>query len=206
MRLITFFFVFIFTQIGLAQKNSVKTKAEEKIKMTTFYGSTNRELQDILFFEGIDQYTVQFVGKELKNKHFKVIAKSVWDGKITKTDTIINTSNVSKTSLIQSDTLSFKVLEKKVMEDKLKVNFSFKQFSNQRMYDATNSLDYSLRSIGDKMSIEIGKPFPAFAYILPYEKDGWKLYCAVDSSGKNVESWGKEFGIKHYIIYEILFE
>jgi len=56
------------------------------------------------------------------------------------------------------------------------------------------------------MEIEPGKEFYALAYILPYEKDGWKMYCAVDSSGKDVESWGKEFAIEHYLVFEMKFE
>lgn len=54
-----------------------------------------------------------------------------------------------------------------------------------------------------RQPIETGKPFYAFAYILPYEKDGYKYYCAVESSGKDIEQWGAEFGIKHYILFEI---
>ena len=41
--------------------------------------------------------------------------------------------------------------------------------------------------------------------ILPYEKDGFKYFCAVDNSGIDVENWGKEFGIEHYIIFEMKF-
>ena len=97
-------------------------------------------------------------------------------------------------------------MAKKATENQVKVAFNFKQFGNSKMYDATKSFDYSFRLIGDKVKIQLGKVFPLFAYILPYEKDGWKLYCAVDSSGKEVEKWGEEFGIAHYIIYEMIFE
>ena len=41
--------------------------------------------------------------------------------------------------------------------------------------------------------------------LLPYEKDGYKQYCAVESSDIEIESWGKEFGIKHYILFEMNF-
>ena len=29
---------------------------------------------------------------------------------------------------------------------------------------------------------------------------------AVDNSGKNIDTWGKEFGIKHYLVFEMKFE
>ncbi len=183
-----------------------QTEVKSQIKMTTTYGSENLELQDILTFQNIDYFKVLFTGKELKGKHFGLIVKKLWDGRTTETDTIINTAKLQGMAPILSDSLKFKVTAQKIGNDKLKVLFRFPQFVNERLYEATNSYDYSLRDIGTKMEIRIGKEFPAFAYILPYEKDGWKMWCAVDSSGKDVENWGKEFGIKHYLIFEMKFE
>lgn len=177
-----------------------------EIKMISKYGSDNQEIQDILTFDGIDYYNVQIVGEELKGKHYSIIVKKIWDGEITEIDTIANSAKMKGVPPIQSDTLKFKVTAKKFTEDKLKVIFRFDQIGNERFYDATGSLDYSLRDVGRQMKIEIGKPFPAFAYILPYENNGSKMWCAVEYSGKDVENWGKEFGIKHYLIFEMLFE
>ncbi len=182
------------------------TFGQSGIKMITEYGSKNQELHDVLTFEGIDNYNVQFIGEELSGKHFSIIVKNLWDGRITKIDTIVNTANMKGMPPIQSDTLKFKVTAKKFTKDNLKVFFKFDRFGNERMYDAIDSFDYSLRDTGRQMEIKIGEPFPAFAYILPYEKDGWKMWCAVSTSGKDVESWGNEFGIKHYLIFEMIFE
>ncbi|EKB54206.1 hypothetical protein [Bergeyella zoohelcum] len=178
----------------------------QEIKIESKYGAHNKELRDILSFEGIDKINVKFIGKQIKNKHFKIFVKHIWEGKITQVDTLIDTRELFKKSIIESDTLSFNAMAKKATENQVKVAFNFKQFGNSKMYDATKSFDYSFRLIGDKVKIQLGKAFPLFAYILPYEKDGWKLYCAVDSSGKEVEKWGEEFGIAHYIIYEMIFE
>ncbi|WP_228237926.1 hypothetical protein [Allomuricauda sp. M10] len=185
---------------------SGQSKLDGAIQMKTEYGSTNQEIQDILSFEGIDYYHVQFIGEALKGKHVSIIAKKLWDGEITEIDTIVNTAKITGMPPISSDTLKFKITGKKFTQDQLKVFFRFERFGNNRMYEAMDTFDYSLRDIGTQIDIEIGKPFPAFAYILPYEKDGWKMWCAVDSSGKDVESWGKEFGLKHYLIFEMLFE
>ncbi|MEO1033787.1 MAG: hypothetical protein AAFX55_20560 [Bacteroidota bacterium] len=83
--------------------------------------------------------------------------------------------------------------------------FIFQQFRFSRAYKATKSNDYSLRALGNKMNIEPNKMFYALAYILPYEKDGWKYWCAVDSSGEDVINWGEKFGIKHYLVFEMKF-
>ena len=173
-----------------------------KIKWKTTITS-NKELHDILFFEGIDNYYHQLVGEDLKGKHIYIIAKELWEGKITKIDTVFNTFK-NNFPPIQSDTLRFKTVSKKFTQDKLKIFFRFDKFGGERFYDATNSLEYDLTPIASHLNIEIGKPFPALAYILPYEVNGLKKYCAVGNSGKDVETWGKEFGIKHYIIFEML--
>lgn len=184
---------------------SIKIFSQE-ITLKAKYGSDNKELMNVLTFEGIDYHKVEFTHKELKNKHFKIFVKHIWEGKITKIDTLIDTQKHFGQSIIENETLSFDVLAKKIKEDKLKIDFKFNKFENTKIYDATPSFDYSFRLLADKTKIEFKKVFPLFAYILPYEKNGWKFYCAVDSSGKNVENWGKEFGIKHYIIYEMIFD
>ena len=181
-------------------------KMHDSIQMRTEYGVSNEEVQSILTFNGTDYYNVRFTGKAIKGRHFSLIAKDMWDGNLKKTDTIFNTANMNGLPPIESDAFEFKVIAQKISNDKLKVFFRFQHFGHEKIYESTESFDYSLRDIGTKLPIELDKAFPAFAYILPYEKDGWKMWCAVDSSGKDVERWGKEFGIKHYIIFEILFE
>ncbi|SDT03626.1 hypothetical protein [Winogradskyella sediminis] len=183
-----------------------QTKSESGIKMTSEYGSENQELQDIMNLENIDYYKVKFIGDDLKGKNFQLIVKEMWNGKIKEVDTVVNTSKNERMLPIKSDTLNLRVTAKKSSENELKLVFRFPQFGNEKTFKATSSDDYSLKDVGTNMDIEIGKEFSAFAYILPYEKDGWKMWCAVDSSGKDIESWGKEFGIEHYLIFEMKFE
>ncbi len=183
-----------------------QSKKESGIKMTTEYGSENQELQDILTFEKIDYYKVQFTGTELKDKNYYLLVKKMWNGKIKEIDTLVNTSKNERMLPIKSDTLNIRVTAKKSSENELKLIYRFPQFGIERTFEATNSDDYSLRDVGTNIEIKSGKEFSAFAYIMPYEKDGWKMWCAVDSSGKDIESWGKEFGIEHYLIFEMKFE
>ena len=183
-----------------------QVKKESGIKMTTEYGSENQELQDILTFEKIDYYKVQFTGTELKDKNYYLLVKKMWNGKIKEIDTLVNTSKNERMLPIKSDTLNIRVTAKKSSENELKLIYRFPQFGIERTFEATTSDDYSLRDVGTNIEIKSGKEFSAFAYIMPYEKDGWKMWCAVDSSGKDIESWGKEFGIEHYLIFEMKFE
>mgnify|MGYP001071606270 CR=1 FL=1 len=177
----------------------------QDIKMTT-ERVENKELQDLLSFENIDYYNVTFSGKSLIGKDYLLISKEIWNGVITKTDTIVNSSKNKRISKIEKDSLSFKVISKKTTDNFLKMNFRFTQFGMTRKYRAIDSDDYSLRDFGTSVKIKSGQNFYALAYILPYEKDGWKMWCAVESSGKNIENWGKEFEIEHYLIFEMKFE
>ncbi|MBX2965497.1 MAG: hypothetical protein KF845_05070 [Cyclobacteriaceae bacterium] len=179
---------------------------DNRIKMITEYGSDIRTIQDMFTFEQIDYYQVKFVGAGLKGKNFYLVMKDLWDGEIIKTDTLVNTSTNERMLPISSDTLNLRVTAKKITDSELKLIFRFPQFGISKTYKATESNDYSLRDVGRSLKIETGKEFSAFAYILPYEKDGWKMWCAVDSSGKDIEKWGKEFGLKHYLIFEMKFD
>lgn len=177
-----------------------------EIKMISEYGSKNKEINNLLLFQNIDYYNVKFVGKDLKQKYFSVLAKEIWDGKIKNIDTIINSKTNSKMSVIGYDTLTLTLFGSKTENNKLKLFFRFPIVGINRVYKATHSNDYSLREIGTDIKIENNKYFPAFAYILPYIEDKWKNYCGVTQSGISVYDWGKEFKIKHYIIFEIKFE
>ncbi|MFP2995090.1 hypothetical protein ABN763_04235 [Spongiivirga sp. MCCC 1A20706] len=177
----------------------------QDVKMTTTYSTENQELSDLLYFERIDLYKVKFIGKEITKKDYILVCKELWDGKVKRIDTIANTAQFRKRSKALLDTLDLKVYAKRTNEPKLKLWFRFPTFGFERKYEATSSHDYSLRDIGVSETITYGKKFYAFAYILPYEKGDFKYWCAVDTSGKDVINWGKEFGIKHYLIFEMLF-
>lgn len=147
---------------------SISAQMQDKsigINMTTEYGSENQEFQDVLTFMKIDYYKTQFIGTNLKGKNYSLIVKEIWDEKIQKIDTIVNSAKEEYLNTLQSDTLRLRVTAKKVSEKKLKINFRFPQFSNERTYDATESDDYSLRDPGTEVDIKIGKSFYAFAYI-----------------------------------------
>ena len=195
--------IFSFLLLNILAFGQVKNSRE--IVMLSDYSSENTEIRDILHFEGIDYYKLKFVGSELMGKDYSLVAKEIWKGELKKTDTLFNTAKNKRMEKLSTDSLSLKVIAKKTFDSKLKMTFIFPEFGFERKFDATTSDDYSLRDIGTHVKIEPGKKFYALTYILPYEKDGWKLWCAVDSSGKDVELWGKEFGIEHYIVFEMIF-
>ncbi|RKS21948.1 hypothetical protein CLV94_2583 [Flavobacterium endophyticum] len=193
-----FFFPF-FT--ATAQENALPP-----IKMKSDSYSENKALTDVMRFDNMDYYTTKFTGAALKGTEYYMVAKEIWDGKVKKTDTIFSSATNSYIGKIENDSLNLTVIAKKSSDKSLKIKFLFDRFEIQKEYKSMRSDDYSLRDFGTHFPIVSGKPFYAFAYILPYEdKEGNKYWCAVESSGKDIETWGKEFGIRHYILFEMRF-
>lgn len=195
----------MFCFIGQAQM----TKPSE-IKMDSRYLSENEDVSDLLFFQGIDFHKIQFNGEDLKGATFKLIAKEFWNGKL-KNETIVTNSatiDIPEFAQIQEEVFNMKVISKLTEDNKLKMSFKFPRYGRELEYKAIASDDYSLRNVASysKEPILIDDTFYLFAYILPYEKDGAKYWCAVENSGKDIENWGKEFGIKHYLVFEMRFE
>jgi hypothetical protein len=178
--------------------------------MISDYSSDNSEIRDILQFERIEYLKLTFKGKELADKGFHLSVKEIWDGKVKSDSTIMNSKTIpyEQFQKINDTVFKLKIISKLTADNKLKMTFKFPKFVVDRKFDAIKSDDYSLRNVAEasKTQINYGEKFYLLAYILPYEKEGAKYWCAVESSGENIENWGKEFGIKHYLIFEMKFE
>ena len=174
----------------------------------------NQELVDFFRFERIQYEKLSFTSKELKGKTFRLSVKEIWDGEVTKDSTFFDSRNADNNlppgytfTVSINDTIStMRVISKMTEDCKLKMQFSFAGCSLTKNFDAISSNDYSLRKAIERKTVEFGRKFYAFVYMLPYEKDNMKHYCAVETSGKEIETWGKEFGIKHYLIFEMIIE
>ena len=199
------FVLFLISITLVAQKEN-----KSELKMISNYGSENSEIRDLLQFEGIEYMKVSFSGKDLANKSYHLSVKEIWNGEVKSDSTIINSAKIpyEQFQKVNDTIFKFKLISKLTNENKLKINFKFPSFSTTREFNAIKSDDYSLRNVAEASAIDINynERFYLFAYILPYEKDGAKYWCAVESSGKDIEKWGKEFGIEHYLVFEMLFE
>jgi hypothetical protein len=193
------------TTIAFAQ-NSKKAS----VKLTSDDSIETSEIRDILNFEGIEYMKLSFADKALADKTYTLTVKEIWNGKVKNESTIIDSKAMpfDRLKKINDTVFKLKIISKLTQDNKLKMNFRFPGFSTQKEFDATKSDDYSLRNVANTFGtkIEYGKKFYLLAYILPYEKDGTKYWCAVESSGKDIENWGKELGIKHYLVFEMVFE
>ena len=194
-----------------AQQGQVDFDNPKGLKMETDYSSDNPEIRDILSFEGIDYIKLKFSDDELKGKSYKLSVKEIWDGEVKSESVVLDSKNlgIKQFETINDSVLKMKVISKLTPDNQLKMTFKFSRFSVTKKYDAIKSDDYSLRNLADESNLEIGynKAFYLLAYILPYEReDGSKSWCEVGTSGDAIEKWGKEFGIKHYLLFEMKFE
>lgn len=181
------------------------------LTMTSTFGTNNKEFLDLLRFEGIDFYQVKFSGSELKGKRYKITAKEFWGGKLKSESKVIDTKDLLDAGLdkVNDTILNMKVIAKITPQNKIKISFISDRFSNTKEYKAIKSNDYSLRNLADesKLPIGYGENFYFMAMILPYEReDGSKSWCEVGSNGKDIENWGKKYGVKHYLLFEMKFE
>ncbi len=180
------------------------------ITMTSEYLSENKDISDLMFFQGVEFYKIKFTGADLKGSTFKIIAKEIWNGKLKKETVVANSAKIDIPGFetLKDSIFNFKVISKLTKENKLKMSFKFPRYGRTMEFDAIKSEDYSLRNIAETFKNDIikGEKFYLIAYILPYEKDGAKYWCAVESSGKDIENWGKKFGIKHYLVFEMCFD
>ena len=192
-------YAFLSSHIAFSQNK------QAPIRMKAEYSSENKDLKDLFIFEKIDYYKLTFVGKELKGKYFSIVVREFWDGALTRIDTLTNTAKHERLKLSKKK-LKINVMGRRTPDNKLTLFFRFPWFGTIKSYDAIESYDYSLRAIGTKMKIMPSESFYMMAYILPYVEGGSKHWCTVDSSGNDVENWGKKFGIAHYLTFEMKFE
>lgn len=181
------------------------------IRFQASYSSENIEVRDILQFEGVEYLKLKFTGESLKNKKYTLTVREIWDGKLRSESIVLNTADAptKQLSLVNDSVLNIKVISRLTAKNKLRMTFKFPSFATTREYDAVESDDYSLRVIpkdDGTALIDPDKKFYLLAYILPYEKDGFKYWCAVEDSGMDIENWGKDFGIKHYLVFQMQFQ
>ena len=191
----------------------LSSKLWGQVKVTSELSNTAKTqetLWDYFMLEDIQYEKLIFTGKHLRNKTYKLSVKEIWDGEITKDSTIVDTKEFPGFLRTVGDTtFTLRVISKFTDEHKLKMSFRFPRFSTKLQFDATFLDDwsaYSLRKVVGTEIVEFDKKFYLMVYMLPYVEGNTRQYCAVENSGEDIENWGKKFGIKHYLVFEMIFE
>lgn len=187
------------------------TAQQNQIKLQTNYGSENKEILDILRFEGIETVHLKFSGKTLKGKNYILKIKEFSNGNLVKIDTIINSKKSEFVPPINSEIFELKYFVKTRLDNVIKMTIRTPRFSVTKKYDIKKSEDtYALHDfLGSKkhLSIKVGKPTYILGYFLPYLRaGGFKSYCDVSGSKFKPEEWGDKLGVPNYFLVEMSFE
>lgn len=168
------------------------------------------DFNDLLSFEKIDFRKIMLYGGNLKGKSFIIVAKEYWEGKLTKEDTIVNSSKMVVRKTITSDTLKINYIAKKKTLDSLRVNFNILQhFGIPRTFKVSKSKMYSTRDLsnGKNIKFSTGQSFPLLVYSLPYvdpKRPKYGFYCELTAGGIPPNKWGEHYDIEHYIVFELI--
>ncbi|WP_347924727.1 hypothetical protein [Pontimicrobium sp. SW4] len=186
--------------------------AQQTVHLQTEYGSKNKEVHELLRFEGIEIIDLNFSGEQLKEKEYTILIKEFTNGSLSKTDTLISSKQDDYLQPIEKDNFGFKFFVKTQLDNTIKMTSIFDRFSTNKTYNIKATDDsYALHDFlngTEPMKIEIGKPTYIMGYFLPYldKETGWKRYCEVSGSKYNPDDWGTMFNIPNYFLIEITFE
>ncbi|MDO4728824.1 MAG: hypothetical protein Q4B43_07455 [Bacteroidota bacterium] len=186
--------------------------AQEKIKVTSTYGSKNKEIQDLLDFENIYIQTLTFQGITIKGKHYEITVSEYENGNLIRTETLFNGSE-SDYFRNQSDTLTLTFFFK-MAENKLKGFLRGERFGSRKIYfDLKNESDmYVLKDFFGLakewfFTPDTNKSTAILAIITPrMNPDGSGSYCEVAQSNIAPEHFGTHFHIPHYFLISIQFK
>lgn len=185
---------------------------QTKVQLETKYGSENKDMHELLRFEGVEIIDLDFSGEQLKNKDYTILIKEFTNGSLSNTDTLVSSEKDNYLQPIDKGRFKFKFFVKTQLDNTIKMTSIFDRFSTNKKYDIKTTEDnYALHDFLnglEPMTIEIGKPTYIMGYFLPYldKETGWKKYCEVSGSKYNPDDWGTMFDIPNYFLIEILFE
>ncbi|CEN44854.1 hypothetical protein ACILD6_09500 [Capnocytophaga canimorsus] len=188
------------------------TFGQEKIKVTSVYGSENKEVQVLLDFENIYIQTLTFHGATIKGKHYEVTISEYENGNLVRTETLFDGSE-SDYFRNQSNTLPLTFFFK-MADGKFKGFLRGERFGSKKVYfDLKSESDmYVLKDFFGSsnewfFTSDTNKATAIFAIITPkINPDGSGSYCEVAQSDIAPERFGTHFLIPHYFLVSIRFK
>lgn len=188
------------------------TFAQNAVKLTSNFGSENKEIQDIMDFEKIYIEKLNFEGLMFKGKCYEIKLHEFVNGKLVDESTLFDGAE-SDYFKIKSEKESLKFFFK-LNDGKLKTYVRGTQFGSKRLYFKLNedSDKYAVKDFfGSKSVLDLNinskQEIPIFAIITPtIHKDGSGSYCEVVQSEIKPEKLGEQFKIPHYFLTTIKFK
>ena len=181
----------------------------DSTRVKAVYGSANTELQELISFIGVEKHHLELSDPSLKGKNFTLTAQEYRNG-VAQPEVNL-TRRQEPFQLDSSGKLAFDVYARALDATTLEAYFRFPQVGQRNQYKAEmgQAGQYSFRTdilaySQGQATIPVGKKFTFLVYTLPYEKDGYYLYCALAQSQVPIEQWYSRFGVKHFVAYQLL--
>lgn len=191
-----------------------KAQKSDSTAIKAVFGSTNTEMQELMGFLGVERHHIELNDPKLAGKYFHLTSQEYRNGVAQPEQDMLGF--VKRKEALQFDStgkLAFDVYARTVDPTTIEAFFKLPKVGQTKTYkvEADDARRYSFRTDildyrNQRTVVPIGKKFPFLVYTLPYDKDGFSYYCTVAQSKLPVAEWYKQFGIKHFIAYQLVLE
>lgn len=186
----------------------------DSVQVKLKYGADDPDLKFYMMANKIDLYKIKIANSTSRPVKFTIVSKEIWDGNITKVDTLMSAKYFNKLSLNTGDSLNLSVLTSHITSDSIRFNFDFNRAGSTYVkFSKSKSESYSLRdgvlSNGRQIKLSSNGVYPLLVYSLPYEDPkypGYLFYCKLTGENISPLDWYEKYGIKHYIIFDLITE
>jgi hypothetical protein len=207
MKYIVLFLTFSIVFFAKAQKSDSTT-------IKAVIGSTNSEMQELMGFIGVERFHIELDDPKLAGKYFHLISQEFRNGVAQPEQDMFGFAR--RKEPLQFDStgkLALDVYARTVDPTTIEAFFKLPKVSQRKTYkvEADDARRYSFRTDilsykNQKTVVPIGEKFPFLVHTLPYDKGDFSYYCTVAQSRIPVANWFKQFGVKHFIAYQLVLE
>lgn len=216
--------VFVLASFGSAQAQQSKEQLDSVV-VTVQFGSANKELNQLMSrVMNIEKLHFEAHNPALAGKHFHITYQEYRNG-VPETEKEL-VGNVERLlSFDKQGSFLMDAFSRQATDTSVENKFLFAGGMTSKTFKSLpGEVDqYSLRSdiwpykavqkvaTSDMPATEgqkfpIGKKVPFLVYTLPYQEDGYLLYCSLAQSKVPVSSWYKKFKVAHFVVYNLIIE
>lgn len=183
---------------------------QSTIKMSIVESSKNKELYELMLFQGISVNLLTFTSPEIKDKYYQINIEEYKNGVLVRTKSLFE-GNDSEYFKIDSTTTSFKFFSE-IENNKLKTYIKGKRFGSRKETFSLeegfgNYVTKNFLGINNFLDVPLKGAFPILAIITPTKhKDGSGSYCEVAQSEVTPNKYWEKFNIPHYFIITMEFK
>ena len=217
------FALLLFARIGQAQPAGA---LPDSVRVALRVGSDNQELNQLLAHVlHIEKLHFDLQDLRLAGKRFHLTYQEYRNG-VPGAEKELADDPTRLTSFDPQGRFNFDVFARQATETTVRNQFIFAAGSTEESFTVLPGKGdlYSLRfdiwtyhqrpsalasanpPLTTERNFPVGKKVPFLVYTLPYEKDGWLLWCSLAQSKIPVAKWYEKFKISHFVVYNLIID